>query len=136
MAQREPAPTGGTEATPAASVPTLAEHLRDAVFSTDAAFRIRAWSAGAEDLFGWRADEVLGRAAPSLFRTEFVDASRAEMQRALRTDGMWRGRVVKRHKDGRRIPVLHTTLAWRDAAGAVTGYLAVSRDPAAAIRDA
>ncbi len=136
MAQREPPPRGGTEAASGVPVPTLAEHLRDAVFSTDAAFRIRAWSSGAEDLFGWRADEVLGRPARALLRPEFVDGSRAEVQRALRTQGMWRGRVVKRHKDGRWIPVLNTTLAWRDAAGAVTGYLAVSRDPAAAIRDA
>ena len=39
----------------------LLENIHDAVIATDEHLLITAWNKGAEEVYGWRADEVLGR---------------------------------------------------------------------------
>jgi PAS domain S-box-containing protein len=61
--------------------------------------RITTWSQGAEELYGWRNSEAIGRPIDELLRSEF-SAPREDIERQLFRDGQWRGEVLQRRKDG------------------------------------
>ena len=52
--------------------------VRDAVVETDTESLVVAWNRGAEQLYGWCADEAIGRSAMELLRPE-LGADRAEL---------------------------------------------------------
>jgi PAS domain S-box-containing protein len=88
---------------------------------------IRFWSQGCARLYGWSAEEAVGRVAQDLLRTIFP-ASRAEIQAMLLRDGEWSGDVVQRTRDGQEITVAARTVLRRDADGRPVAVLVVGAD--------
>jgi PAS domain S-box-containing protein len=88
---------------------------------------VKLWNRAAERIFGWSADEVLGR--PPVW----VPDDRLEEFRALSAQeaegGTYTGfETVRMHRDGRRLDVEIAAAPIRDAAGAVAGAMAVLID--------
>jgi diguanylate cyclase (GGDEF)-like protein/PAS domain S-box-containing protein len=111
----------------------LVDQVSDAIFLVDADVRIASWNAAAEAIYGWRADEVIGRPVHEVLRTEFFDSSGAELAREefrerLRIDGSWRGEIRERHANGHWIPLLSSATVVPGADGSVFGCVAVNRD--------
>jgi|GEM_PF-2191283 len=65
---------------------------------------IRFWSAGCAQLYGWSAEEAVGRHSHELLQTRFP-VSRTAMEATLRQEGAWTGDLRHRAKDGREIIV-------------------------------
>lgn len=81
----------------------LLEMSHDAVIVRDEQGRVRYWNRGAVELYGWDAEEAIGRPTQELLGTdrkalETIAASLAER-------GSWSGRLVHRGRDGRAIIV-------------------------------
>ncbi len=104
----------------------LLDQSADAILSRDVNDRIRFWNKGAERLFGWSAEEAVGRLAPDLLMPE-PDAYRRARQ-ALFAAGSWTGDIVKRNRRGEALIVeCHWTLI-RAASGDPRAILAVDAD--------
>jgi PAS domain S-box-containing protein len=91
-------------ATAAAKYFSMLDAGFDAIILRDAQDRITGWNRGAERLYGWTREEVLGRDIHSLFQTKFpktFDAILTDMRR----DGHWEGELTHKRKDGGRIVV-------------------------------
>jgi PAS domain S-box-containing protein len=102
------------------------ESLAGAVIAVDLDDRVVVWNAGAEELFGWRADEVLGRPVPTI-----PDAERN--QRRVWLDQAIAGELVEAttrrlHRDGRMIDVVLQHAAVRDEEGRLVGTSVLCRD--------
>jgi PAS domain S-box-containing protein len=70
-----------------------------AIISLDPDGNIRNWNARAEQLFGWSADEVVGRALP--YRSERGrEEAAALMQRALSGESLQGVEILRHRKDG------------------------------------
>jgi PAS domain S-box-containing protein len=99
----------------------------DAIFSIDPSRTIRTWNPGAERLYGYSAAEMLGRPI-----TVVCPEGLQDEQRSLYTDTTSGKAVVletvRRHKDGRLIPVGISAAPIFDAGGDVVGVAAVHRD--------
>jgi PAS domain S-box-containing protein len=78
----------------------ILDTVSDAVIATDEHLVLTAWNAGAERLYGWSADEVLGRPSDEVLGTRIPKSSREDALRVLAEGGEWRGEVVQRHRDG------------------------------------
>jgi two-component system sensor kinase FixL len=65
---------------------------------------IEFWNAGAERLYGFAADEAIGRRSHSLLQTKFP-VEFAEVSSRLRNDGYWSGELRHVCKDGREVIV-------------------------------
>ncbi len=112
-----------------------AEELRELVRLMDKAnvlvldldHRIVRWNGGAEKLYGFTADQALGRVGHQLLKTEFpepLDRIRAR----LTADGLWEGELVQRGIDGRRVVVASTWMLHRDACGKPSAILVITND--------
>ena len=82
----------------------LLELATEAIIVRDLHGGIRFWNAGAETLYGWRRDEVIGRNLHQLLRTVFP-VSKEEMEGSLQSKRSWQGDLVQRARDGREIVV-------------------------------
>lgn len=103
------------------------DKLGDAVIVTDPAGRIRAWNPAAAALYGWSAAEVMGRPAHEVLATHSGRPA-DEVASALRRDGVWRGEVAQRLRDGLVIPVLTTITPLLSPTGRPEGHVAINRD--------
>jgi PAS domain S-box-containing protein len=106
----------------------LLDNTEDAIVAVDAEWFLTAWNPGAERMYGWTADEVLGRHTLEVARVEMSYEERAEVRCALAEHGRWRGEAVAYRKDGTRVCVDMTTVVLRDERGGITGYLGIHRD--------
>ena len=57
------------------------------------------WNAGAEHLYGWKRDEILGKDIHSVLRTVFP-VPREEIEAALLDRKAWHGNLLQKKKDG------------------------------------
>ena len=79
-------------------------------------------------MYGWTADEVLGRNTLEVTRLEMSYEERADVRDVVAEHGRWRGEVVLYRKDGTPVSVDLIIVALRGERGAVTGYLGIHRD--------
>ena len=89
--------------------------------------RVRAWNKGATEIFGFTADEAIGRINPTVPEDElsfFVD----NMERIGSGETMRDLDVRRLHRDGSLIDVSISAGPVRDAHGAVTGVIALLID--------
>lgn len=102
--------------------------VSDAIIASDLDYRITRWNRAAEKMLGWTAEEVLGKPAKEVLRTEFAATDRAHAIAELEGAGAFRGELTVAHKDGSRIPVETAAAVLRDVEGSPKGYVAVDRD--------
>jgi len=108
----------------------IVESARDyAILATDSQGRITDWLPGAAAVFGWSAEEILGRDGEMLFTPEDRAAGRPEMEmatareRGVAPDVRWHLR-----RDGSRVFIEGHTTALRGPRGELRGYLKIGQD--------
>jgi PAS domain S-box-containing protein len=106
----------------------LLNHISDAVTAFDTSFVVTAWNRAAESIYGWPADQVIGEDADVLLKTQYLGSSPAKARLTLQTTGTFSGELVQTRRDGSRVDTETTIVGLKDESGAVTGYVAVSRD--------
>src|SRR5437899_2747057 len=104
------------------------EATSDAIIAIDRERRIMAWNRGAELMFGWRRDEVLGKVSPTV--PPELEGEVLQFRRAILEDGetLPNFRTIRLTRDGRRIAVLGTYAPLRDGDGRVVGVVATVKD--------
>ncbi|KOP27014.1 histidine kinase [Hapalosiphon sp. MRB220] len=105
----------------------LIDIATDAIFVCDLENRILFWSRGAENLYGWTAEESLGKLAHELLHTE----SLSQMEAGLKTtveQGSWQGELEKTTKTGRKIIVASRWTLVHNQFGQAHSILSVNTD--------
>lgn len=106
----------------------LLDQLSDAVISTDLDFNIRSWNSAAERIYGWSAEEAVGKKMRTLINTQYLTESQEEVVNRFLTDGQWNGEVIQQRKDRSSVPILSSVIMVRDSTGKPNGVVAVNRD--------
>lgn len=99
-----------------------------AVVATDAAGIILTWNRGAELLYGWASDEVVGRDVVDVLVPEHLVGDAAEILDQLRLGSPWSGDFWIRHKDGHLLRVAAVDRAVLDEDGRVVAVVGESED--------
>jgi PAS domain S-box-containing protein len=82
----------------------LLELATEAIIVRDMDGAIRFWNAGAESLYGWSREEVIGQEIHRLLQTVFP-ISRDEVENTLREKKIWQGNLIQCARTGREMVV-------------------------------
>src|SRR5580704_12921179 len=105
----------------------LLDLTHDAVIVRNLRDEITYWNHGAEELYGWRAEEILGKVTHELLRTVFPEEL-IEIEVETRERGSWEGELMHRRRDGSVVTVSSRWVLRRDAEGNPNGILESNRD--------
>jgi len=104
----------------------LLDEAQDAILVRDLDHRIDYWNKSAARLYGWTAEEVMGRSVQDLLyydRRVFDEAMEKLLAR-----GAWAGELLHRRKDGSSINVETRWTLVRDQAGVPKSVLVINTD--------
>ncbi len=89
---------------------------------------ITSWNGGAEQLYGYSAEEARGRSFSILIPTDLPDELPNILERLKHGERIDHFEAVRRHKDGRHISVSVTVSPVKDAQGNLIGGSSIARD--------
>lgn len=111
---------------------TIVEQTQLAVIFSDREGIIRFWNAGAEAMFGYKAEEALGQSldmiVPERHRPRHWEGYRRVMETGLTKYGRDLLAVPAARKDGTRISLEFTIVLLRASTGEVLGAAAIMQD--------
>ena len=105
----------------------IVESSQDAILSKTLDGVIVSWNAGAERLYGYAADEAVGRPLSMLVPEDRSDEILEGLERA-RGERVEPHETVRIRKDGTPVHVSLTVSPMRDATGAIVGVSTIARD--------
>jgi PAS domain S-box-containing protein len=98
-----------------------------AVIATDTHGVVIYWGAGAEKLFGWTRDEVMGRRILEITPTDISRDEAEVIMKTLSGGHPWSGEFVLQTKAGKRFTAYVTDVPVHDSAGSLVGIVGISR---------
>ena len=111
-----------------ARLAAIVESSDDAILSKDLNGVIQTWNAGAARLFGYRAEEVIGRPVTLLLPPERLQEEEQILARVRSGRRVEHMETVRVTKDGRRIDISLTVSPVKDRKGRIIGASKIARD--------
>jgi PAS domain S-box-containing protein len=112
----------------AAFLAAIVDSSDDAIVGKTLDGVIRSWNRGAERIFGYRANEAVGRSITLIIPPDRLDEEKEILARLARGESIEHYETVRMAKGGRRVDVSLTVSPVRDAAGRIVGASKVARD--------
>jgi PAS domain S-box-containing protein len=106
----------------------IVESSDDAIISKTLDGVISTWNQGAERLFGYAAEEVIGKPITLLIPPTHIDEEPVILQKLRRGERIDHYETVRKRKDGALINVSLTVSPIRDENGSIIGASKISRD--------
>jgi len=100
----------------------------DAIVSKSLDGIIRSWNAGAERIFGYSAEEAVGKSITLLIPPEHLDEEREILTQIRGGERVDHFETIRVTKDGRRLPISLTVSPVRNARGEIIGASKIARD--------
>jgi two-component system sensor histidine kinase/response regulator len=113
---------------PPVNVADLLESVSDAIIFTDLNFIIKSWNKAAETIYGWRADEVIGKPTQEILSIVYLPGQREEIVRQFDEQGSWKGELPQKRKDGTTLSIYSSITLLKDSAGQPMGAVAINQD--------
>ena len=107
---------------------SIVELSDDAIVSKDLNGIITSWNGGAEQPFGYKPDEVLGKPITILIPADRIDEEPEIIERVRRGERVDHYDTVRRRKDGSLIDISLTVSPLKDADGRIVGASKIARD--------
>jgi PAS domain S-box-containing protein/diguanylate cyclase (GGDEF)-like protein len=106
----------------------IVESSRDAIIGMDLHGAVTSWNRGAEEMFGYRSDEMIGTSIREILPADRQHEEDGILQTIARGDRVDQFETVRCAKDGHLIEVSISVSPIKDATGAIVGVSKSSRD--------
>jgi len=106
----------------------IIESSDDAILSMNLTGAIASWNRGAERLYGYRAEEVIGKPVTILIPEDRQDEERELLERSNRGERVEHIETVRRRKDGTLVEISLAVSTVRDRQGRIIGASKIARD--------
>jgi two-component system sensor histidine kinase/response regulator len=107
---------------------SIVESSDDSIIGTDLDGRILSWNRGAEKLFGYTAEEAIGKPITLLFPADRQTDAMNSLEKFRRNEHIERFESIRMGKHGRPLEVSVILSPIRDALGQLQGISAIYRD--------
>jgi two-component system CheB/CheR fusion protein len=111
-----------------AQLAAIVESSDDAIIAKNMNGIILSWNAGAERLFGYRADEIIGKPINLLVPPELQEEEEQILRRLSSGERIEHFETVRLARDGRRVAVSVTASPIMDSQGRIIGASKIARD--------
>jgi PAS domain S-box-containing protein len=105
----------------------LMELASDAIIVRDPTSKILSWNRGAERLYGWTAQEAIGKFTHEFLQTQFP-TSLEQLDHFLATGEQWEGELTHTRKDGTQVIVESRQVVTRNTRQEPVAILEINRD--------
>jgi two-component system, LuxR family, sensor kinase FixL len=105
----------------------LLDLTHDSIFVRDMGDVIIYWNRGAEELYGWRRDEAVGKVSHQLMQTVFPVPLEDITAQLLRV-GRWEGELIHTKRDGSRLTLSSRWSLQRDERGRPVATMETNND--------
>lgn len=112
----------------------IVESSHEAIFSLDLEYNITSWNKGAEKIYGYKAEEILGKSAYILTPKERHHEIREYISRALFEKSPIHYETVRLRKDGSRVDLMISISPVIDDYGSFLGISVIAHDISDRIR--
>jgi PAS domain S-box-containing protein len=109
-----------------ASLSRLINQSNDAIYTVDAGFKIQSWNHGAQKLYGFTEEEVLGKVSNTILRTALDPEEINSVVKEIAEKDYWSGELKRKTKADQDIYVHSSSTTIRDNTGVIVGYTVVS----------
>jgi PAS domain S-box-containing protein len=99
----------------------------DTIFVMDMEGVIKYWNRGAEERYGWTAEQALGKVVHDMLKTVFPSPLE-EIEAEVRRTGRWEGELLHTKKDGTQVVVASRWSLQRDERGTPVAILETNND--------
>jgi PAS domain S-box-containing protein len=99
----------------------------DAIFVRDMNGTVKYWNRGAEELYGWPAEQAVGSVVLELLKTIF-QVPLEQIEEEVIGAGRWEGELVQTRKDGSQVVVASRWSLQRDESSAPVAILVINND--------
>jgi PAS domain S-box-containing protein len=106
----------------------IVEHSDDAIISKDLNGTITSWNNGAERIFGYTADEIVGRSVITLIPPELQYEEPGILAKLRKGERIDHYETTRRRKDGIDVEVSLTVSPLKDETGKIIGASKIARD--------
>ncbi len=106
----------------------LLDVAQDAIIVRDLEGALLFWNRGAERLYGWKVEEVLGKNAARFLYTKEGSQQRIEAEKSAFEKGEWTGELSQATRDGKEVVVESRWSVVRDGLGNPKSMLTVNTD--------
>lgn len=106
----------------------MIENIRDAIVSTDLDFNIITWNSMAEEIYGFRKEQVMGKPIRSIVHHEYIAVSREDVLIELYEKDNWEGEAFFDRNDGKRVYLLLSLSFVKNDKGERIGLVGIHRD--------
>lgn len=89
---------------------------------------ITSWNGGAERIFGYSAEEIIGKHISTIIPPELMSEEKEIIARLTRGERIEHFETIRVTKDGRRVDISLTVSPLRDSSGRIVGASKVARD--------
>ena len=107
---------------------TIVQFADDAIVSTDLTGKIMTWNPGAEKLYGYRADEIVGQTIELLVPADRSNEISQKRVSIVHGEGVQRYETTRMKKDGALVDISASLSPIYDAGGAIVGTASITRD--------
>jgi PAS domain S-box-containing protein len=111
-----------------AKVAAIVESSDDAIISKSLDGIIQSWNPGAEQVFGYTANEAIGKHITLIIPSDRLDEETDILSRLRRGEPIDHFETIRVRKDGKRINISLTVSPIRDAVGNIVGASKIARD--------
>jgi len=109
-------------------IASIVESSEDAIIGKDLNGVIKSWNKGAERIFGYVAEEVIGKPITILIPPDRQDEEPGILERIRRGQRVEHYETVRQRKHGSRIDISLTVSPIKDAKGKIIGASKIARD--------
>jgi PAS domain S-box-containing protein len=106
----------------------IVESSDDAIIGKDLNGIVTSWNRAAERIFGYTADEMIGRSVTTIIPLERIDEEHEVLTRIRSGNSVDHFETVRRRKDGTLVPISLTVSPIRTPDGIIIGASKIARD--------
>lgn len=107
---------------------SIVESSEDAIVYISLDYKIVNWNYGAEIIYGYRTDEVIGKSASVIVPPELLKEEKELIDRIISGEHVSHYETIRIQKNGNKIDVSLSLSVVRDSNGTIMGYSTIARD--------